>query len=91
MSWDEEQACFESISTELSLLFSDLSAYEGEPEEASTIGHEPDSGPVPQKYEQVLQVREREDTVGSTDFSRAWRQRWKWLSMLLFPLARYKL
>ena len=56
MQWEEEQACFDSVAMELSLFYSDLSAYEGDGADQEQQD-EADTGPVSRAYEQVLQVR----------------------------------
>lgn len=62
MEWHEEQPCFEGVATELSLFYADFSAYSEEAEglmEATQKQpeEEAETGPVPVKYERLLQVR----------------------------------
>jgi len=53
--WDEEQACFDSVAVELSLFYSDLSAYEGDSADDDEVD-DADKRPVSKAYEQILQV-----------------------------------
>jgi hypothetical protein len=62
VDWTDEQACFECVAMELSLLYSDFSAYEGDAEQestgAGTAADDDNDGPVSKKYERLVRVRE---------------------------------
>lgn len=71
VDWQAEQSCFEGIALELSLFYSDFCAYyepmeggkdevdEGEGDDKKPQAEEGETGPVPVKYERLLQVRKR--------------------------------